>query len=92
MNESCAGNKVYERLCLEKDLVEYIVKSIVDNPAAVSVRVVDGEASSILELTVDPEDIGKVIGKGGRIARSIRSVLHAAAAKSGKRAILEIID
>jgi predicted RNA-binding protein YlqC (UPF0109 family) len=77
---------------LEKDLVEYIVKSIVDDPSAVSIRVVDGEASSILELSVGSGDIGKVIGKGGRVARAIRTVLHAAAAKGGKRAILEILD
>jgi predicted RNA-binding protein YlqC (UPF0109 family) len=76
---------------LEKALVEYIVKSIVDDPSAVSVRVIDGEASSILELSVGPDDIGKVIGKGGRVARSIRAVLHAAAVKNGKRTILEIL-
>jgi predicted RNA-binding protein YlqC (UPF0109 family) len=77
---------------LEKDLIEYIVKSIVDSPSEVSVNAVGGEASLILELTVAEADIGKVIGKGGRVARAIRAILQTAAAKNGKRAILEILD
>ena len=77
---------------MEKDLVEYIVKSLVDDPSAVNIAVVEGEKSTILELRVAPDDIGKVIGKHGRIARAIRTVLQAATAKTGKHAILEILD
>jgi predicted RNA-binding protein YlqC (UPF0109 family) len=77
---------------MEKDLVEYIVKSLVDDPASVEVRVVEGEKSTILELRVAAADIGKVIGKNGRIAKAIRTVLQAATAKDGKHAVLEILD
>jgi len=77
---------------MEKDLVEYIVKSLVDDPSAVNLTVVEGEKSTILELRVAAEDIGKVIGKHGRIAKAIRTVLQAATAKTGKHAILEILD
>jgi predicted RNA-binding protein YlqC (UPF0109 family) len=77
---------------MEKDLVEYIAKSLVDDPASVSVNVVEGEKSTILELRVAADDIGKVIGKHGRIAKSIRTVLQAATAKSGKHTVLEILD
>ena len=77
---------------MEKDLVEYIVKSLVDDPSAVNVAVVEGEKSTILELRVAPDDIGKVIGKHGRIAKAIRTVLQAATAKGGRHSILEILD
>ncbi|MCL2206302.1 MAG: KH domain-containing protein [Treponema sp.] len=77
---------------MEKDLVEYIAKSLVDDPSAVNVAVVEGERSTILELRVAPEDIGKVIGKQGRIAKAMRTVLQAATAKSGKNTTLEILD
>ncbi|HAF85877.1 MAG TPA: KH domain-containing protein [Sphaerochaeta sp.] len=77
---------------MEKDLVEYIVKSLVDVPDAVSINVVEGEKSTILELKVASEDVGKVIGKQGRIAKAIRTILSASATKSGKRAVLEILD
>ncbi len=77
---------------MEKDLVEYIVKSLVDDPSAVSVNVIEGEKSTILELRVASEDIGKVIGKHGRIAKAIRTVLQAATARDGKRTVLEILD
>jgi predicted RNA-binding protein YlqC (UPF0109 family) len=73
------------------ELVEYIAKSLVDNPENVSVNQVEGEQSIILELKVDPEDMGKVIGKQGRIAKAIRTVVKAAAAKDGKRVVVEII-
>jgi predicted RNA-binding protein YlqC (UPF0109 family) len=77
---------------MEKDLVEYIVKSLVDDPGSVEVNVIEGEKSTILELRVAATDIGKVIGKHGRIAKAIRTVLQAATAKSGKRTVLEILD
>ncbi|MDR3325153.1 MAG: KH domain-containing protein [Spirochaetaceae bacterium] len=77
---------------MEKDLIEYIAKSLVDDPSSVQVSVVDGEKSIILELKVATADIGKVIGKHGRIAKAIRIVLQAATAKSGKRTVLEILD
>jgi hypothetical protein len=77
---------------MEKDLVEYIAKSLVDDPQSVSVQVVEGEKSTILELRVAPEDIGKVIGKHGRIAKAIRTVLQAATVRTGKRTVLEILD
>lgn len=75
-----------------KDLVEYIAKSLVDDPDGVMVNVVEGEKSTILELKVSDEDIGKVIGKNGRIAKAIRIILSAASTKTGKRVVLEILD
>lgn len=77
---------------MEKELLEYIVKSLVDVPDEVSISVVEGEKSTILELKVASEDVGKVIGKQGRIAKAIRTILSASATKSGKRAVLEILD
>ncbi|WP_293977308.1 KH domain-containing protein [uncultured Clostridium sp.] len=74
-----------------KELVEYMAKSLVDNPECVSVNEVDGEQSLILELKVAPEDMGKIIGKQGRIAKAIRTVVKAAAVKQHKRVIVEII-
>jgi len=79
-------------LGVEKDLVEYIVKSLVDHPDDVSVNVIEGEQSTILELKVASDDIGKVIGKQGRIANAIRVILSASATKGGKRVVLEILD
>jgi uncharacterized protein len=75
-----------------KDLVEYMVKSLVDHPEEVQIREIEGEKSTILELKVMKEDIGKVIGKHGRIARAIRTIINASATKSGKRVVLEILD
>lgn len=75
-----------------KDLLEVCAKALVDNPDAVEVSSVEGERSVILQLKVAPEDIGKVIGKGGRIAQALRAIVRAAAVKQGKRAIVEIID
>ena len=77
---------------MEKELVEYIVRSLVDNPDAVELNVIEGEKTTILELRVAPEDIGKVIGKQGRIAKALRTLLSATATKSGKHASLEILD
>jgi hypothetical protein len=75
-----------------KDLVEYMVKSLVDNPESVEISEIEGERSTILELRVTKDDIGKVIGKHGRIARAIRTIINASATKSGKRVVLEILD
>jgi predicted RNA-binding protein YlqC (UPF0109 family) len=77
---------------VEKDLVEYIAKALVDNPSGVNVNVIEGEKSTILELKVSDGDIGKVIGKHGRIAKAIRTILSAAATKKEKRVVLEILD
>jgi predicted RNA-binding protein YlqC (UPF0109 family) len=75
-----------------KDLVEYIVKELVDYPQNVEISEIDGEKSTIIELRVAKEDIGKVIGKHGRIARAIRTINSAAATKSGRKVVLEILD
>jgi hypothetical protein len=77
---------------VEKELVEYIAKSLVDDPSGVVVNVIEGEKSTILELKVAEGDIGKVIGKQGRIAKAVRTILSASSAKSGKRVVLEILD
>ena len=77
---------------MAKDLVEYIAKSLVDDPSGVNVNMIEGEKSTILELRVAEGDIGKVIGKHGRIAKAIRTILSAASAKTGKRIVLEILD
>jgi predicted RNA-binding protein YlqC (UPF0109 family) len=77
---------------MEKDLIEYIAKSLVGEPDQVTVNLIEGEKSTILELRVAADDIGKVIGKHGRIAKAMRTVLQAAAARSGKHTILEILD
>lgn len=77
---------------MEKDLVEYIAKSLVDDPEGVEVNLIEGEKSTILELRVSRDDVGKVIGKHGRIAKAIRTILSASATKTGKRTVLEILD
>ena len=73
-----------------KDLVEYIAKNLVDNPDAVRVREGRGEYVSRVQLIVDPEEKGKVIGREGKIARAMRTLVNAAAARDGKRGVLEI--
>lgn len=75
-----------------KDLVGFMVKSIVDHPDQVEIHEVEGEKSTIIELRVTKEDVGKVIGKHGRIARAIRTIINASATKTGKRVMLEILD
>ncbi|MDR2768273.1 MAG: KH domain-containing protein [Treponema sp.] len=77
---------------MERDLIEYIAKSLVDDADSVTVNVVEGEKSTILELRVAPDDIGKVIGKHGRIAKAMRTVLQASTARTGKHTVLEILD
>jgi hypothetical protein len=74
-----------------KELVEYIAKSLVDDPSQVEVREIEGANSVILELSVAPEDMGRVIGKNGRVANAIRTLLRVMAAKQGKRVTLEIV-
>lgn len=75
-----------------KELIEYIARALVDNPDQVQVKEVEGEKTTVYELRVGAGDLGKVIGKHGRTARSIRTLLNAAATKVGKRAVLEILE
>lgn len=75
-----------------KELVEEIAKALVDKPEEVHVRTVEGEQVTVLELRVDPTDIGKVIGKQGRTIHSIRTILGAAGMKLKKRFTLEVLD
>jgi len=75
-----------------KELIEYIAKALVDNPDLVEVREIEGEQSSVIELRVSRDDLGKVIGKQGRTARAMRTILSAASTKLKKRAVLDIIE
>ena len=75
-----------------KNLINYIARALVDNPEEVSVTEVEGDQTSVLELKVAKEDLGKVIGKQGRTARAMRTILSAASAKIKKRTVLEIIE
>lgn len=75
-----------------KELVELIARALVDDPDAVSVTQIEGEQSVILEIRVAPDDMGKVIGKQGRIAKAIRTVTKAAATRQGKRVVVEIVE
>lgn len=75
-----------------KELLEHIARALVDQPDLVEVRQIDGERSITLELRVAAEDMGKVIGKQGRIAKSIRTVVNAAAIRADKRVLVEIIQ
>jgi uncharacterized protein len=75
-----------------KELIEYIAKALVDNPNDVVVTEIEGEVTSVIELRVAKPDLGKVIGKEGRTARAMRTLLTAASTKIKKRAVLEIIE
>ena len=75
-----------------KELIKYIAQSLVDNPDHVAVSEVLGEQTSVIELRVAKEDLGKVIGKQGRTAKAMRTILSAASTKMRKRAVLEIIE
>lgn len=75
-----------------KDLITYIAKALVDNPEEVTVSEVMGDQTSVLELKVAKEDLGKVIGKQGRTARAMRTLLSASSAKAKKRIVLEIVE
>ena len=74
------------------ELVRYIAKSLVDNPGEVKVSQREEEDAYVIELTVAPDDMGKVIGKQGRIAKAIRTVVKAASAKSDKKYVVDIVD
>ncbi|MGD9300454.1 MAG: KH domain-containing protein [Desulfobacterales bacterium] len=75
-----------------KDLINYLAQALVDHPEQVSVTEIEGNQTTVLELKVAKEDIGKVIGKQGRTARAMRTILSAASAKMKKRTILEIVE
>ena len=75
-----------------KELLLLIVKALVDEPDEVVVTEIDGEQTAVLELKVAPSDLGKVIGKQGRTARSIRTILSAAGMKARRRVVLEILE
>ncbi len=75
-----------------KDLVTFIAQALVDSPDDVAVNEIEGEQTSVIELRVAKDDLGKIIGKHGRTAQSIRTILSAASAKHKKRAVLEIVE
>ena len=75
-----------------KDLIAFIAKALVDKPDQVEVSAIEGEQTSVIELRVAKEDLGKVIGKQGRTARAMRTILGAASTKLRKRAVLEILE
>ncbi|HUW68653.1 MAG TPA: KH domain-containing protein [bacterium] len=77
---------------MERDFIEYVAKSLVDDPAAVSVNIVETDDGTVIELRVAADDVGKVIGKRGRIAKAIRTLLSAAATRGGKDVKLQILD
>ncbi len=75
-----------------KDLIEQIAQALVDKPEEVMVTAIEGNQATVLELKVAKEDLGKIIGKQGRTARSLRTILGAASAKVKKRVVLEIVE
>lgn len=75
-----------------KELIEYIAKALVDKSEEVVVTEIEGEQTSVIELKVAKEDLGKIIGKQGRTARAMRTILSAASTKINKRSVLEIIE
>ena len=75
-----------------KEIIEYIAKQLVDKPDEVEVTEIPGEESSVIELRVAEDDLGKVIGKQGRTVRAMRTILGAASTKLNKRSVLEIIE
>jgi len=76
----------------EKELLEFIIKNLVDHKEDVNINVIEGERLTLLELRVNKEDVGKVIGKYGNIAKAIRTLLNATGTKLGKKIVLEILD
>jgi predicted RNA-binding protein YlqC (UPF0109 family) len=75
-----------------QELLEYLARSLVDSPDEVRVQATETETTVVLELSVAKDDVGKVIGKQGRIARALRTIIKASAVRDGKRAIVEIVD
>jgi predicted RNA-binding protein YlqC (UPF0109 family) len=75
-----------------KDLVLFLAKQLVNHPEAVEVKEIQGETASVLELRVAKDDLGRVIGKQGRTAKSIRTILNAAASRTNRKVVLEIIE
>ncbi|HEX6117414.1 MAG TPA: KH domain-containing protein [Solirubrobacterales bacterium] len=75
-----------------RDLVEYLTRALVDDPDAVTVEEVEEDGDIVLEITVAEEDVGRVIGRGGRIANAIRTIAKAAAVREDRRVIVEILD
>ena len=75
-----------------KDLLEHLARALVDHPEEVHVEVTETDNTVVLELSVAKDDVGKVIGKQGRIARALRTIVKASAVRDGKRAIVEIVD
>ena len=75
-----------------KELVQYLARSLVNNPDAVEVKETQVETASVLELRVAKEDLGRIIGKQGRTAKSIRTILNAAASRTNRRVVLEIVE
>jgi len=75
-----------------KELVQYLAKSLVNNPDAVEVKETEGENASVFELKVAKEDLGRIIGKQGRMAKSIRTILNAAASRTNRKVVLEIVE
>ncbi len=75
-----------------KELVQYLARSLVNNPDAVEVKETQGETASVLELKVANEDLGRIIGKQGRTAKSIRTILNAAASRANRKVVLEIVE
>ena len=78
--------------CSLKDLIEFMARSLVDEPGEVEVNEIVGEQTTVVELKVAKNDLGKVIGKQGRTARSMRTILNAASTKLQKRSVLEIVE
>jgi uncharacterized protein len=74
------------------ELLTYLARELVDNPDAVQVETIERDGGTVLQLRVAPEDVGKVIGRQGRIARALRTVVRASAARSRERVLLEIVD
>ncbi len=84
--------RIHPEEVMLKELIEFMARALVDNPEKVRVSEIEGEQTSVIELRVSKEDLGKVIGKQGRTARAMRTILSAASTKIRKRAVLEIIE
>jgi predicted RNA-binding protein YlqC (UPF0109 family) len=87
-----SGNQPKTEGQIMKELVQYLAEALVDWPQEVKVNVVEGENSIILELKVAPDDVGKVIGKGGQTAKALRKILSAASTKLKKKSLLQIVE